>query len=917
MTDSRLLAEGVDALVAPTATPRRLSAFAVEALAAPSATPSKLVVAYAEALVPAVAPKPHGAGTGTLTRTGSGTGHSRRHGSGTGALTITGAGTGHAPAMAVRHGTGTGTFGWTSSGSGHKPGVANRHGSGTGTFGWTGVGHGTAPVVDTTPHGSGFGALNWNGLGVGTGSEPAVGTPWSSDLSQRTLMPIIGSGSATFVPPLAAMPTTIDERPIMRASRVVPDLTTLAGARVDPDTGQFVVPDNVYDELPVTRGIVGVPHLLIAGRDVTYFRGSRTLVKSDTASEPFGDGSLSVEFPQISTLDKKTDPALAWLRADATVHYVMQRWDENGPTGVIDTLFHGYLVSDDSGNDETSAQKSWEARGTLYAAASAAHIPRQLYTAQDIGFWIPKTLNSVPSRRYPKVPTVRAGIRTLQRGASGEKIMEYVQGLLGDAWTTSGNQWTVAKKPGTACTYVMRQKKTGVDWTITNGQRGVTVSLSTDTTQRRNVIYGRGQRSDGGVWMNKRFPRGTHAPAYPFSSPGAVMTIGTTDAATSTGDGVSTWQRRAIALGFRGITVDGVYNSNDATVCRQLQQQYGIQVDGVVGPQTWAETFDVGALNGNPDAWVRLPLAWVPGTQRYRYGATGSIVGKDPAYDPTMTVVSDEVDFGTDVTLADGIKSAQQIIDRENPAGVTGTLTLSVDPREGSRFTIQPGDRIKLIGYEGRDVVLHIAQRSRDWTGKGSVTLQVAEKATDALTLAQIRARNNANRQDPARRPGKTRTKPVIDPWDCESGAGQIERHALFGGLWTVIRVPMSEFGSVSRIAMRTAPASRFAVFLFAQPITSADCVRYIGANPLTLDSPGETHRELLEDRFGWLEGWGRNGDALGYYPGSEGTNAPLTGRFQDAGIEYWSPTGYLYVAEFSAASTFIEGDMRAAPQEM
>jgi len=739
--------------------------------------------------------------------------------------------------------------------------------------------------------------------------------PWTADLSQRTLLPLVCSGSGSYVPPLAVLPPTIVEQPLTRASRTVPNLATVPSARVDPTTNQIVVPDNVYDAFPVAQAILGMPHLLIDGIDVTYFRGSRTQVREDRAQEPFGDAQLVVDFPQITTLDDHDTPDLAWLKPDKTVHYVMQHWDETGPTGEVSTLFHGRLVSDDSGNDSTRPQKTWTARGDLWQAASFVHQSRLMLQPVDVGRKIAMELNAVTSRRYPALRGTFTGIPTIQRGNPGEKVMEYVQGLLGDAWTTDGRQWTVAKKPGTVNRYEIRLKKSGSQWTVTNGQRGLEVSLSADSTQSRNVIWGRGQRSDGGVWMNKKYPdAGRSATAYPYSSPGTVMSIGSTDAGTKTGDGVSAWQRRAKALGFK-VTVDGVFSSADAAVARQLQKQYGILVDGVVGPQTWAETFDVGALGADPNSWVRLPLAWLPGTQPTRYRANGSVIGPDPTYDPSITIVSDDLDLGTDITLADGIRSAQQIIDRENPPSLSGTLTLKSDPREGSRLLIEPGDRITLLGYQGRDVVLHAADRARLWAD-GTVTLQVAETAYDALTLAQIRQRNNANRADVARRPGKVKAKPVIDPWDCESNAGHIERHALYGGLWTVIRVPMSEVGRISEISMRTIGATRFHVSLFANPITSAQCIRYIAANPLAIPNPGETNRELLEDQFGWLQGWGREGDAMGYYPGSEGTKSALSGRFKDAGVDYWSPTGYIYIAEYAAGSCFIEGDMRAAPPE-
>lgn len=777
----------------------------------------------------------------------------------------------------------------------------------------------TAAITDDTGDRTGTIAATLPALSaVIVGSVPVTsGEPWTADLSQRTLLAITTAvTSPTFVPPLAAIPASIVEHPITRASVVVPDPATLdpADVRTDPRTGRIVIRDAVYDAFPVTTAIVGVPHIIIGGRDVTYFRDSRTIVRNDQAAEPFGDQALVVEFPQIDSMDDPEDPELSWLDTDKPVHYVMQLWDADGPTGEVETLFSGFLVSDDTGNDETTLQTVWTARGDLYAAAMFAHLPRLLLNPVDIGTQVPKVFNGVTNRPYGTIPNKTTGIPTTQRGEPNSKVMSYAQALLGDAWTTGGNQWTVAKKAGTRNSYEVRQKKTGVDWIVTNGQRGVSIALSADRTQHPNVIIGRGQRTDGGVWMNKKFPEsGKTAPDYPYTFPGTVMSIGSTDAGTTDGDGVSKWQRRANTLGF-SVTVDGVFSSADATVCRALQARYAILVDGIVGPQTWAETFDVGALGADPDSWVRLPLAWVPGTQERRYSATGVDLGEDPAWNKTMRVVKEEIDFGTDVSLADGIRSAQQIIDRGNPLPLTGTITLTTDPRQDSRFRIQAGDRIQVIGYKGRNVTLHIADRGRDWTGKGPITLQVAEKPTDALTLAQIRQRNNANRADPARRPGKIHTKPTIDPWDCESNAGQIERRAQYGGLWSVTRMPMSEVGRIARLNLTCSSATEFAFFLFAKQITSAQMIRYVGTNPSAIADPGSTNRELLEDRFGWIEGFGGSNGMLGHFP--NGPDGAVTGRAQESGIDYYSPDQYLYLAIWTASSTFIEGDMRAAPPE-
>lgn len=52
-----------------------------------------------------------------------------------------------------------------------------------------------------------------------------------------------------------------------------------------------------------------------------------------------------------------------------------------------------------------------------------------------------------------------------------------------------------------------------------------------------------------------------------------------------------TWQAQMAARGWT-IGVDGCYGPQSAGVCRQFQAEKGLSVDGVVGPQTWAATWN-------------------------------------------------------------------------------------------------------------------------------------------------------------------------------------------------------------------------------------------------------------------------------------------------------------------------------------
>ena len=56
------------------------------------------------------------------------------------------------------------------------------------------------------------------------------------------------------------------------------------------------------------------------------------------------------------------------------------------------------------------------------------------------------------------------------------------------------------------------------------------------------------------------------------------------------GPDVSTWQQRMVERGF-SLVVDGKYGPKSKAACMEFQGQEGLEVDGIVGPITWAATF--------------------------------------------------------------------------------------------------------------------------------------------------------------------------------------------------------------------------------------------------------------------------------------------------------------------------------------
>jgi hypothetical protein len=166
---------------------------------------------------------------------------------------------------------------------------------------------------------------------------------------------------------------------------------------------------------------------------------------------------------------------------------------------------------------------------------------------------------------------------------------------------------------------------------------------------------------------------------------------------------VSDWQERVNDLNLTAdLRVDGVYNSNDAEACRVIQRHFGLTVDGVVGPQTWAATFDVGANGTDLGSAFRLPLAWDPKVMPRLYHADGSDAGANPAYDSTVIVVDRDENFGSGVTKTQARRSARAELARDANPGWVGTITLDADPPRGPGGTSYEGQNIRVNGHHGR-----------------------------------------------------------------------------------------------------------------------------------------------------------------------------------------------------------------------
>jgi hypothetical protein len=736
----------------------------------------------------------------------------------------------------------------------------------------------------------------------GEGTSVTTLEPWAGGAHGEALLFLdVPLGVLEVTYPAEPAPAAIVEVSLQRASHQMPALTDVRAMDYD-----------------IVTDVIGTPHVWVDGVDVTYFRDIPTRIGGWRDEAPFGWTSTTLTFPQVFHYEETGTGDLAWLRPDAPVEIAIVT-----PGGDRIHRFTGHLTSDDPGVGRGRTESVWGVEGALWQAAHAHHpVPARL-DPTDIGTLIPNELNGTPSRRFSPVARTVTGITSRNRGSHGSKRWDYVTDHLATAITDAGEQWTI-EATGPRSFRLALKDTTTVHWTVTAGAPGVELDLGKDHHERIDAVYARGVGPDGYAWANLFFPDllPYDPPDYPFADPDRNVLLGDEDSDTLTGDGITLWQRRIRDLGYTAVAVDGVMGSSDIAAVYWIQRKRGIQVDGFMGPQTWAATWNVGAVGGDLST-VRLPMAVRTEVEKYLYGANGATVGLNPDYDPSIIRHEIDVDFGAGVTKEQGREMAQRILERGMDPGVAGTIRLTTCPWEGSRWEVNAGDNVLLKGYRGADVLCRIVAVDADPESL-TVTLTVDSEFRDAMAVMQVLERNRESKADPARRPGNPNRRSRMDqdqvtPFEGESPAGRLPRMAIYEGLWTVWPVPVSEVGLIAKLRVTTSgPASRFAVALFGKPVTANQLAAKV-PNPLAVSSPWTDAGDAWLNSVGWIEAWGEEGQAAGYgMLGSESNGDPVTGElYDDAGVPYVSQVSpWLWVAMFSPTSCFIEGRIYPEPTQ-
>jgi len=701
-------------------------------------------------------------------------------------------------------------------------------------------------------------------------------------------------------PPPQAPPVGVAVDPIRRVSEVMPTPTfDQRGNPVD------------WEPTDVRQGLVGHLQIVVEGVDITYLGDAEMPFPSFSRVEPFGSDQADIQLPVVTAFHQPGEGWLWWCREGANVDIRLAR-----PDGSTQSMFAGVVAS--LGHHEESGAFTLGCLGVMFAADLQLRPPAFITTPRDAGSVIPEVINQAIGRRFNPIAEVVTGIPVSVLGGWESRVSGWSQRALATL-VTGGSQWTVTCDERSPA--MVLKDVDNIAWTVHNGQRGIDVDLIRDATQAPNVIYAEGIGPDGGRWRNAKYPnwRPDDTPDFP-NTPIRSITVGWTDARTTTKSGVSTWQAKA------GQPVTGRFSQSDRAALRRMQQAAGVQRDGVLGPQSWAMTFGTGSNTGTLDGAFIMPAAFSPSVEPRLFGPDGDDLGDNPAYSPGVLRVERYINYGPGATKADGVRASEEILARDSQPGWVGTVTMELDPEEGSRLeVVREGTNGLVRGFRGNDLKVHVAQVQYSAT---SVTATVDTNARDFPTLDAILDRDR-EATDPARSYRKSTNSGELSSdratWDAESPGGHIPRLALFSNLWTVVRIPVAQYGSIVRTEFTsTGPKRAFSIAVFDRPITAAALLGLVG-NPLWIPdaddlpeegvtNPWQTKSDALDDA-GLLMSWGWAKQPAGYYPGQysdpDGEDAtPVTGRMvDDASWDYASTQPpWLWVAMIAEGSTFIEG---------
>lgn len=677
--------------------------------------------------------------------------------------------------------------------------------------------------------------------------------------------------------------------------------------------------------------------IVVGNTDVTYFRGVPTPFPGYGLTEPLMYGPTAITFPQIAAaFEQPGVGVLRWLDVGKPV--LLQRVDRD--TGaVVKEDYVGVVVGFDADGPSLVAQVGGEAMGR------AALVNRQVpiwTSTQDIGRYMYSAFKDLGLRLTPYLGP-ETGVRLQRFG--GQSVLDYISELVSRSWNRQGNRWTVMpdQDATTRGVYKMKRKDTTtIHATAYVDDARVRPSLHRDAAEEPNRIFGTGVTPNGKRVRNGVYPglRQSRPAPYPMND-GSAFGVGTTNADTDTGDGITVMIQRLIVVKYLDQEdTPGGYDEQVRRAIMRLQEDAGRSfVNGIMDEETWDALYDLN-VTGFSLRWSHIePMAQDPRVRKWNRSGTGAIMGRNPRYQAARLKVDRNIDFGSGYTSNQmGEWSAAELGDADQKNWV-GSLSITIgavirgEHNPGDAWDdsdvmdardLRPGWNIWLPLFDGGTLV-HIA--AVNVGADGTVSIDVDTRARDAMEVWEVISRNRDSRNSPARvwradHRSSTMTKDSMGIWD-EIGGVLGDPVEVPANTWTVFPVVAGQEGTVRALLLRTQPFAEYVVGVFGDVIYGSRLQRLVG-NPLTHDGKLRWASEAIRDELRnvnlMLYVAGEKADPCGYYPNHKrveddpdtpteetGTN-PLTGRWEDeAGFSYYTGRNpVLYVAVYADRATTI-----------
>lgn len=670
---------------------------------------------------------------------------------------------------------------------------------------------------------------------------------------------------------------------------------------------------------PTVRALsqtAGKDRVLVDGRDVTWFRADQPgdtpmLVPGYTLMEPFAYGSsenlVVVRTNCLFGSDVPGEGDLTWLFTGARVRYERVLDDDS-----VVTDYRGVITGIRTSGREWVAEVGGEVAARAAARDRQQPLVRGMldlgrhmyYAARSLGLHM--TPNHGPDTGL--TGALEGGVTLLgwmaKLGALSRTAGQQARALMPTVW--GGDTWAFAPKDITT-----------KDFTVyADGQR-IGVDLVDDALERPNVIYGSGVKPNGERFRGARYSGFFQGPPSPYPmAGGATFTVGTTDADTLDGFGITRLRGKLAQFDYLSDTYStgATFDARVAAAVNRLKKDAGLTQDGVVGPVTWAALWDTDVVGYTAEGSRIFPLAQDERVRKYNYSPTGGVLGPNPNWVPGFLEVDRTIDFGV-VEKADAIAYCERLVQDANGAQWAGSLSLNnssvfsgehdgTDWDDLTADDILPGRDIRpgmnaWLPYFAGGTLLHVSVvtvSAADTTGARTITLTADSASRDAFDLTQALARNADSRRNIYREwlIANRGLKPAGNFISRDEYFGKnFADVPLIGGQWNVVEVIMGQSGTVARTTIELADAeTEFCVAVFAKTMTEAGMNGYIG-DPFSVDGDGNTvweHEHLqgfFEDRlllflsgkgdqpcgYGWRKGYNADGDR---------TTNPLTGTLLD-----------------------------------